>query len=143
MSKKILMCVCVLAMCVALAGCRGGREQDLPDPPQDPSTTTAPGEITVPTESETTAPIVMEPIYGTWAWDDDARFRLVFNEDSSGSRGLPNATRAFEWHSPEPGRLLIRINSATAWEDWDYTIIDGVLTITSRQADLTHSYTRA
>jgi len=136
MWKRILIVLAALAMLVALAGCFGGRQ----DTPGYVSTTPT-VDPTAPTEEPTTAPIVQEPIYGTWTWVDLTSYRLVLNEDNSGVRGMPQSMITFEWASPGPGRLLIRTH--TEWEDWDYTIVDGVLTITSRQADLTYSYIRA
>jgi len=136
MSKKIFVCICALVMIAALAGCTSGRASvagNMPPP-------------TVPSEfdagEQTTAPLATEPVFGTWAWQDDARYHLVLNEDGSGSRGIAPATQQFEWTSPEPGRLLIRVH--TAWEYWDYTSVNGVLTITSLQLDnMTYSYSRA
>ena len=137
MSKKIVVCVLAFALFVALVGCVGGSTAAH----NNTSPTTLPGDN--PPAEETTIPLVAEPAYGTWAWEDDARYRLVLNEDGTGSRGMPNAIQTFAWQlqEHEPGRLLIRVH--TSWEYWEYTAANGTLTITSLQREgMTFSYTR-
>jgi len=77
-----------------------------------------------------------------WTWNIDSTYSYVFNSDGFGHRGFFPEFELFEWQVTEPGLLLIHTDTMT--EIWDYTIINDVLTIESRQIpDLIFSYLRA
>jgi len=86
-------------------------------------------------------------LIGTWAWDDNYTYTYVFNADRTGVRGFAGATETFTWSNPGDGRITIRPDELPTggiqYEQWDYTLIDNIFTISSRQVTgMTFSYTR-
>jgi len=85
----------------------------------------------------------------TWNWEDNAAFQYVFNADGTGQRGGGGATvEQFNWsaegdhlqiESPDGEVLMFNV----AQESWTYDILDGTLTLESRQGGGTYVYVLA
>ena len=67
-----------------------------------------------------------EELFGTWDWDEDETFTLIFNPDGTGSRNWTGEPESFEWATF--GNYLFM-----DLEYWAFSIEDGVLTIDSQQ----------
>ena len=82
--------------------------------------------------------VLAPELIGTWDWDNDPSYTYIFNDNGSGTRGFPGQLEAFEWTTIDDNLL---IDTPIMLESWTFTIVDGVLTIDSRQAPgLTWSY---
>ena len=86
-------------------------------------------------------------VVGTWIFEDSDSFFLAFNADGTGLRGIDGVyLEEFEWATID-NMLLIEITNVMVSEYvevpenvildelWSFTIIDGVLEITSLQVD--------
>ena len=123
MFKKVGMVILMLVLCVGLAACGPisdladrflGGNQDLSD----------------------------HVLVGTWNWDDNALWQYTFNEDGSGTRGLPDDMDTFTWSIPDDGHLRMNVRGGIM-EHWNYTITGDALTLESRQvAGMTYHYMR-
>ena len=74
-----------------------------------------------------------EYFIGTWSWDADPGYTYVFHDDGIGFRGFAGALEEFDWVVEGDDHLLIMLLDTYALESWSFTIVDGVLTIDSRQ----------
>ena len=116
-----------------------GLTDPLPAPPQaEPSPQTLP-----PLDSSQMEHA--EELVGTWAWDTDETFIYIFHADGQGTRGFQPQKESFSWWAAADGGLAIILEDPLpfqiAQEEWDYTIAEGILTISSRQIpDLVFSY---
>lgn len=82
-----------------------------------------------------------EQFVGVWAWDADSSYTYTFHSGGAGFRGFEGATEQFEWVVEGDDHLLIMLVDTPALESWSFVIVDGVLTIDSRQVPgLTWSY---
>ena len=79
------------------------------------------------------------PLVGTWAWDGGPAYLYVFNEDGTGTRGFPGQIEQLYWYAYDDHLLM---ETGIGLESWTFVIDDDVLTIDSRQANLTWSYIR-
>ena len=89
-------------------------------------------------------------LVGTWIWEFDETYELVFRADGTGHRGFLPVADPFVWFTAG-GRVLMNVLPGVD-EHWDFTRaaleLDGenreVLTIDNRQTPgLTYSYIRA
>jgi len=75
-------------------------------------------------------------LVGTWVWESSS-WKYLFNEDGTGTRGVPDERETFRWSNPEAGRLTIRLESPQAGqrrtEEWDYTVTDTTLAMENRR----------
>ena len=80
-------------------------------------------------------------VVGTWEWDYDDSYKLIYNADGTGSRGFTGEIDSFEWFNADD---RIVVNGGTVYEElWNYSISDDVLTIDSRQvAGMIYSYNK-
>ena len=79
-------------------------------------------------------------LVGAWEWDMGETYVYIFNEDGTGTRGVPDVIEEFYWGVV--GTDLF-INLGFIIESWRYTIDGDVLTIDSNQrSGLTFSYIR-
>ena len=84
-----------------------------------------------------------EALVGTWAWDLEASYIYVFNEDGTGERGFPGHMTAFTWNT-NGSRLNFTFpgSSENYARRWTYTISGNILTLDSQQTDEIYSYIR-
>jgi len=75
--------------------------------------------------------IFPEPLVGTWVWDEDPSYTLIFNDTGRGNRGFDDERENFSWFVYDGTYHLYQIISMT-YEPWRYVINDNILTITSR-----------
>jgi len=86
------------------------------------------------------ASFTSHPLLGTWAWDYDDSFIYELRPDGTGVRGFYFHRNDIYWYVYN-NNLFIKSNNLI--EHWTFTIVDGVLTITSAQIDgITWSYLR-
>jgi len=82
-------------------------------------------------------------LVGTWAWDGEMEWTYVLNANGTGTRGMPDDYEEILWRTAY-GILWIDRgidDNFIRFEHWDYTIVDGLLTLTSRQiSGLSYSY---
>ena len=74
-----------------------------------------------------------EYFVGTWSWDANPDYTYIFHDDGIGFRGFAGALEEFDWVVEGDDHLLIMLLDTYALESWSFTIVDGVLTIDSRQ----------
>ena len=70
-------------------------------------------------------------LIGTWAWDEGPTFTYVFSKDGTLTRGIPGQIEELEWRTEGADHILM--GSGIFMESWTFSIVDDVLTITSRQ----------
>jgi len=88
----------------------------------------------------------VNPLVGTWAWDEMAEWRYVFNADGTGSRGIAGIEVQYFIWSTDGTRLNIDLIGELSPlfirdERWTFSISGDVLTIESLQVDgMVYSY---
>ena len=88
-------------------------------------------------------------LVGTWEWVEAPMYRVVFNGDGTGDRGVPGVElQTFTWSVSGSDRLNINLDENPGGdyirnERWTWTIDGDTLTIDSRQTDDIWVYTRA
>jgi len=81
-------------------------------------------------------------LIGVWNWDENTLWQYTFNADGTGARGLPDSLQTFTWSDRGEGHVRIAAVFFLR-EEWNYTINNDILTISSRQAaGLTYRYHR-
>ena len=77
---------------------------------------------------------------GTWVWDENSDWLYVFNDDSTGIRGIHPNIESFDWITAGH-QLLMNIGSGERVELYNFVMDGGSLIISSRTE--TWSYTKA
>ena len=91
-----------------------------------------------PAAPATPADELNSALFGTWDWDVDASFTYTFNEDGTGTRGIPGNMENFTWHT---SGTHLYMDTPMLLESWSFEIVGGVLTIDSNQVPgMTWSY---
>ena len=89
--------------------------------------------------SEGSAAEHAEELLGTWIWDGNDNWIYAFHADGTGTRG-ENEADHFEWWTEGGDHLIIATRLME--ESWTFTIEGDILTLDSRQTNLTWRYTR-
>ena len=92
---------------------------------------------------------VQSSLVGTWRWEDNPYFYMIFNTFGTGTRNWEGSNRIehFDWWTGGFGDLFKDMRDANghilSGDDWTYTLVGDVLTITSRNIpNLTFRYIR-
>ena len=138
--KKLLPALCIVALAVALlASCGGGSTSGA-----------SPANLSTPTPA--LSPVAPPEGYahvlvGTWHWDEDATFTYAFHANGEGFREVGADIETFAWITTADRGLFLTLDAPpggfTSFEEWNYVIVEDVLTITNRQnAGIAFSYNR-
>jgi len=90
--------------------------------------------------------LLPEYMHGTWVWDEDPTYTLIFDDVGRGNRGFGDDREQFRWLIDDDGGRNLFILIGMTYEPWFYRVEDNVLTITSRMRNQSHvqfSYIRA
>jgi hypothetical protein len=80
-------------------------------------------------------------LIGTWFWEFNELYQTIFYEDGTGTRGQPDDRLTLQWTIPEAGHLDVRNERLT--ELWNYTVVDNILTLSSRRIpDMAYNFIR-
>ena len=71
-----------------------------------------------------------EELFGTWDWDQDNSFTIIFNPDGTGRRNWTGDWEYFEWLASFD---TLFIDAPALVEVWDFFVSNGVLDIVSQQ----------
>jgi len=82
--------------------------------------------------------LLPEYLHGTWVWDEDPNYTIVFDDVGRGNRGFDDNREQFRWLIDDDGGRNLFILIGMTYEPWFYRIEDDVLTITSRIRNRSH-----
>ena len=95
---------------------------------------------------------IMEEFLGTWLWFMDEMdtevapvefYHYYFDEDGTGVRGTDSFRQTFSWSVTADGILKMDVDGSFLVEEWNFTIDNYVLLITSRQVfNMEYTYVR-
>ena len=106
--KKILLILLILLLVLplsSLTGCTSDDEVDATD-------------------------LTGHALVGRWAWDQNTEYVFTFFDDGTGGRGFAARKLFFVWYATDD-MLWLNVHP-TGYEQWSYTITDGVLSIDSQ-----------